>query len=42
MTIFALSKSSYAQPPIEQPPANYPPAAPAQNDNESKNPPTQS
>ena len=31
MTIFALSKSSYTQPPIEQPPANYPPAAPAQS-----------
>ena len=33
---------TYAQPPIEQPPANYPPAAPAQSDNESKNPPAQS
>ena len=30
---------TYAQPPIEQPPVNYPPAAPAPNDNESKNPP---
>ncbi len=30
---------TYAQPPIEQPPANYPPAAPAQSDNESKDPP---
>jgi len=33
---------TYAQPPMQQPPANYPPAAPAQNDNEPKNPPTQS
>ena len=33
---------TYAQPPIEQPPTNYPPAAPAQSDNESKNPPAQS
>ena len=33
---------TYAQPPMQQPPANYPPAAPAQNDNESKNPPAQS
>ena len=30
---------TYAQPPMQQPPANYPPAAPAQSDNESKNPP---
>ena len=30
---------TYVQPPIEQPPANYPPAAPAQSDNESKDPP---
>ena len=33
---------TYAQPPIEQPPANYPLAAPAQSNNESKNPPAQS
>ena len=33
---------TYAQPPMQRPPVNYPPAAPAQNDNESKNPPAQS
>ena len=33
---------TYAQPPTQQPPSNYPPAAPAQNGNESKNPPAQS
>ena len=33
---------TYAQPPMQQPPANYPPVAPAQSNNESKNPPAQS